>query len=126
MVGGFATAYDLVSSEYGWTDEQIGELALGRFRQTVAAIQLRRWRDQRDEASRVSWQTRTLAQYIAAGYMIQKGAPNTALDNAQFLGYDDVERAMVEAPGSSKTPRENKAGSFERLMGWAGDLGKRK
>lgn len=114
-----------MSSEYGWTDEQIGELALARFRQIVAAIQLRRWQAHREDSSRLSWQTRILAQYVAAGYMIEKGKPNTALENASYLGYDDIERAMAEASDTaSAAPKENRPGSFERLVGWSGAMQK--
>jgi len=37
----FAAVFDLISSEYGWTDEQILELTLRRMRMAVDAIDVR-------------------------------------------------------------------------------------
>lgn len=79
----------------------------------------------REEAARISWQTRILAQYTAAGYMIEKGKPNEGLEQAKTLGYDDIERAMLSAP---RKPT-NKKGSYERLAGYFGTgglIGKRR
>lgn len=72
----------------------------------------------------VSWSTRIIAQFIAGGYMIEKGKTNTAAEHAATLGYDEVERAMVS--DKSNAPLEPKVGSFERLMGWAGQVSAKK
>lgn len=107
-----------MSAEYGWTDDQIGDLPLVRFRQIVSAIQLRLTQARREARSIASWQTRTLSTYIAAGYMVEKGKENKALSEAQNIGYDAIDQALlgVESGGA----KENTNGSFERLMGWAG------
>jgi len=107
-----------VSSEYGWTDEQIGELPLARFRQISSAIQIRRYTTAREENSRISWLARNIATYIAAGFEVGKGKENTALKHAKQLAYDDIEALMLgaePAQGAVK-PAENKPGSYERFM----------
>jgi hypothetical protein len=97
----------------------------------------------REEIALLSWQTRQLATYIAAGYMTD-GKGNPALDSAQTLAYDDIERAQIEEALERDTrggslvwgKNENdedviveivpdlskvKAGSFEAFMGSMGD-----
>ncbi len=59
--------------------------------------------------------TRTLAQYISMGYMIEKGKPNEPLMMAKTMAYDEIERAMLG--GASSAPVENKPGTYEKLMG---------
>lgn len=127
MVGGYAAAYDLVSSEYGWDDETIGELPLGRFRQISAAIQMRRYAQTRQENSRFSWLARNIAGFIAAGYMIDKGKENKALDMAGKLAFDDIEALLLGAETSEAAgkPKENSAGSFERFMMMSSQLDQR-
>lgn len=115
-----------MSSEYGWTDEVIGNLPLGRFRQITAAIQTRRYFQERAENSRISWLTRTLAGYIVGGYMAEAKDKQPSLDAISQLSLDDVEAeylragAGLPAPAKSAEPR---AGSFERLMGLMGPGG---
>lgn len=115
-MGGFATAYDLVSSEYGWSDDEIGNLPLVRFRQITATIQQRRFLATRMENSRFSWLARNITTYIAQGYMLGKNQPNTALDHARQIGYDDIERAFLGEIEDQPTVKENAPGSYERLM----------
>lgn len=106
-----------MASEYGWTDEQIGDLPLVRFRQITAAIQTRRYTEAREENSRFSWMTRNLAGFIAAGYMTDGKKENKALKQAGELAYDDIEAALLgAAPAASGKPKENGVGSFERFM----------
>lgn len=50
--------------------------------------------------------------------MLDKGKENTAMKEAQTLGYDDIERALLGV--APRGPKENAPGSYERLMGWAG------
>lgn len=69
--------------------------------------------------------TRTLAQFIAAGYMTDGKSPNTALDNAGLLTLDEVEAKMLGAAPAATAP-ENKEGSYERFMGALGASGGRK
>lgn len=117
-MGGFATAFDLVSSEYGWSDEQILDLPLIRLRQITAAISRRKYMRQREENTRVSWQTRALAQYIAGGYMVE--GENTAVQSASQLAFDDIEAAALgDTRGKAQVQRgtkENENGSYEKLM----------
>lgn len=112
-----AVGFDLISSEYGWSDKKILNLPLPRFNQILAAIRTRMWLHKREQDSRFSWQTRVLAQYIAGGWMVE--GENTAVGEAAKIAFDDIEAAML---GITKEPTssEPKAGSFERLMGFIG------
>lgn len=85
-----------MSSEYGWSDEQILDLSVRRLRQIVAAIRRRQLLRRREEISLFSWQTRQLASFTAAGYMTEKGKGNPALDAALRLAFDDIEAAQIE------------------------------
>lgn len=85
-----------MSKEYGWTDDQILDLTVRRFRQIVAAIQRRNFMKRREEIALISWQTRQLASFVAGGYMIDGKHGNPALDAAQILAYDEIERAQIE------------------------------
>lgn len=67
--------------------------------------------------------TRTLAQFQAAGYMIEKGKENVALNQAEMLTLDEVEAALLgHEPSNSNGPRENGVGSYERFMMMMGQL----
>lgn len=114
-----------MSAEYGWTDQQIGDLPLARFRQITAAIQKRRFWKQREDNGRFSWMTRNLASFIAAGYQVE--GENPALKTAGQLAYDDIEQSLL---GGGETaagggPKDNGNGSFERFMGAFGGGGRR-
>ncbi len=78
-----------------------------------------RFYQQREARSLVSWQTRVLSQFIASGYMVKKGEENKALQHAQTLGYDAIDRVLAGGQAEEGVAKENKPGSFERLMGWA-------
>lgn len=67
-----------------------------RFRQIVAAIRRRQFLRRREEIAIASWQTRNLSSFIAAGFMVEKGKPNTALDAATILAFDEIEAAQIE------------------------------
>lgn len=71
--------------------------------------------------------TRTLAQFEAASYMIEKGQENKALRQAETLAFDEVEAALLghEPKNSSGGPQENGIGSYERFMGMMGQFDKR-
>lgn len=126
-MGGFAAAYDLISAEYGWTDKVIGKLPLGRFRQIAAAIQTRKYNETRIENGRFSWMTRTIATYIAQGYMVEKGKPNPALEQAVILSLDEVEAKMLGATAAeAPKAKENAPGSFEKFMTMLGSGGKQR
>lgn len=68
--------------------------------------------------------TRTLAQYIAQGYMVEKGKPNPALEAAAKLTIDNVEAALFGVEGTAEQ-QENRPGSYERLVGLMGQGGTR-
>lgn len=84
-----------MSSEYGWDDETIWNLPLCRFRQITATIQQRRYMASREENGRFSWLARSLASFIAAGYMVDKGKENPALDSAAQLAFDEIESVLL-------------------------------
>lgn len=67
-----------------------------RFRQIVAAIRRRQFLRRREDIAIASWQTRNISAFIAAGYMVEKGKPNTALDSASVLAFDEIEAAQIE------------------------------
>lgn len=122
------------------------ELPVKRLRQIVAAINRRRYLRRREEINLISWQTRNLASFVAAGYMTEKGKGNPALDTASTLAFDEVEAEQIKesqtktASGSTPgVPKFDEAGdiipefpeptqgTFERFMGsmgaphmWAG------
>ncbi len=112
-MGGYAAAYDLVSSEYGWDDDTIGELPLARLRQVTAAIQMRRYSSSRAENARFSWLARNISGFIAAGYQIEKGKENKALEQAGKLAYDDIEALLLGAETSNAVPVLSEDGTRE-------------
>jgi hypothetical protein len=85
-----------VSKEYGWSDDQILDLTVRRFRQIVAAIRRRLFLQRRDEISLMTWQTRQLASFVAAGYMTDGKHGNPALDAAQKLAFDEIEAEQIK------------------------------
>ena len=113
-------AFDLLSAEYGWTDEYIADRPLIRLRQTVAAIQRRKYLDSRTENSRYSWLARNLGVVVAGGYMVGEGEENPGIEFATSLAMDEIEREMLLETKKSieETPAEDKngVGSFESLM----------
>lgn len=134
LVGGFARAFDLISSEYGWSDEQILDTPVTRLRQVVAAIYRRQKWALRARGALVEWQTKALASVIAATVPIAQGKKNPLMDYALGLSlYDgegsarpagltpppEADPAAVEAYGfdpEHPTIREPEAGSFERAV----------
>lgn len=123
VVGGYSEAYDLISSEYGWTDDVIGDLTVSRALQIVSAINLRKDDERRRTSALTSWQTRVLSAYIAMGYMIGKDQENLPLDQAHSLAFDRFEQLMLSA--SPIVPKENAEGSYEKFMSMLGNGGAR-
>lgn len=71
----------------------------------------------RQESGRISWLARSLGVLIAGGYQIPEGKPNPAMEQAQVLSFDDIERKLLEAAiAEPVAPKENSVGSFERFM----------
>lgn len=87
---------------------------------------MRRFTAYREENSRFSWLARNIAGFIAAGYQIEKGKDNKALDQAQKLAFDDIETVLLGGtPQNPNAPKENGVGSYERFMGMMGQLEQR-
>lgn len=66
LLGGFSRAFDLISSQYGWTDEAILDLTVGRTRQIIAAIGERMRNQDTVKRLYIEWQTKTLG-FIMSG-----------------------------------------------------------
>jgi len=129
LVGGYASRFDLIAKEYGWSDEQIGELPLMRFQQIVNAISLRKYREDRQETSRISWLARTISQYVAGGYMTDGQRENVAVRYASQIAFDHIEEAALEAAAAREAlkartnetvMKEPARGSFEKMMQFMG------
>ena len=72
------------------------DLTVRRFRQIVAAIRRRHYLKRREDIALLSWQTRQLASFTAGGYMTDGKHGNPALDFAQTLAYDEIEKLQIE------------------------------
>lgn len=110
-----------MANEYGWTDEQIGDLPVIRLRQIVAAIHMRQFIRTREENARFSWLARALGTLIAAGY--QTEGENPAIDHAANLSMDEIEAAAMKdatGEGTARAVQENGEGSYEKLMKYMG------
>lgn len=120
-------AFDLLASEYGWTDQVIGELPLTRLRQITSAIQLRKFQESRIENGRTAWMARNITSFIAMGYMMEKGQENTALAAAQRLTMDEIDQALLDESyeAAENAPKENAKGSYEKFMTFANSATKR-
>ena len=112
MVGGFASAFDLISSEYGWPDREILDLTLARMQQIVAAITLRKKGEVRDRKREISWAVRTISAFVAGGYMTED---KSGIDAAHNLSIEEIERQVMDSD-LPEPPPEPKAGSTEALL----------
>lgn len=117
-------AFDLLSAEYGWTDEYIADRPLIRLRQAVAAIERRKYLDSREENSRFSWLARNLGSLIAGGYMMGEGEENPGMEFASGLAMDEIEKEMLaeikEEIGDTPAEDKNGIGSYESLLAMMG------
>lgn len=97
-----------------------------RLRQITAAIQRRQYFEQRERKALVSWQTRILAGYTAAGYMVE--GENPALESAREIAFDDIEAAQLQevtdrVDGSEVNANlEPQNGSYERFLSMFGGI----
>jgi hypothetical protein len=66
LLGGFSRAFDLISSSYGWSDDAIMDLTVGRTRQILAAISERMRNQDIVKRLYIEWQTKTLG-FLMAG-----------------------------------------------------------
>ena len=117
----------MVQSEYGWSDAVVLDITVARFRTMIDAIKERKLTQYKQRAQITEWQTRLLAQFIAAttggeGKSLQKEAAKVSLhldgddteagtDTGSIEDYDWVEH------GSLTALSRNRIGSAERLMG---------
>lgn len=88
--------FDRVSSEYGWSDDQILDTPVRRLRQISAAIAERLDFKALVAESHVEWQTKVLASYVAAIAPSGKGAK-------KLLAHVD---ALSMRPRPEKDPEE--------------------
>jgi hypothetical protein len=117
----------LVQSEYHWSDAAVLDLTVARLRQIVDNIKDRRLTQFKQRAQLVEWQTKNLAQFIAAtvgkeGKALQREAQKISLQ----LDGDDTDAGAVEGDiedydwvehGSLTALSRNQIGSAERLIG---------
>lgn len=106
-----------MSSEYGWTDKQIGALSLSRLIQVSSAIRIRKFYEDRQQKSMASWMVRTLSLFIAQGYMVS--GENPGIEMAMKVSIDDIDAALTS--DASQRASKNKVidppvGSFERAL----------
>lgn len=122
-MGGFSRAFDLIASEYGWSDESLQDLTLARIRQCVAAITERKTLEERKQKDLVRWQTRNICFFISNTLMIKEGAENTLAALAQELTFrpkkTDPETLSEEEKAFGKKI-EPTVGSYERFQGLFG------
>ncbi len=97
-------------------------------RQKIAVIEDRRKQERLYTKTIAEWQTRTLAQFIAATVPMEKGKPNKLAEAAEKIRLrleDDDGQADDDTPlevfiEEGSKVAENSAGSYERLMGGFG------
>lgn len=113
-----------MQSQYGWDDEQILDMAICRLRQVVANIEARLKASRLREQTIAEWQTKTLAQFIAATVATDKGKKNPLAEEAAKIrlrlegddGKADSDVPMEKYIEEGSQVAENVEGSYERLM----------
>ncbi len=116
LVGGWARAFDLVASEYGWSDDQILDLTVARLRQIVQAITVRQASFDKRNRAYITWQTKELSSFIAA-------AGSSSAEQADALMGAVSKISMDPADEVEEAPKENLPGSYERAMSLFGPGG---
>lgn len=86
----------MISSEYGWTDETILDLTLGRIRQIAAAITERKLAEDKREKSLIEWQTRLICAFIAHSNPPMDGAENHLANYAAEISIDGKKESDSE------------------------------
>lgn len=92
----FARTFDLISAEYGWTDDQILDLPLVRMRQIREVIFERRAHDRRQALLDKETEVRTLAQYVAA--TAQHDGAQQMIDSASQIQFVRRPKRLREIP----------------------------
>ena len=120
LLGGFSRAFDLIASEYGYSEESLHDLTLARIRQCVAAITERKTLEDRKQKDLIRWQTRNICFFVANTLMIKEGSENTLAKLAQELTFRpqkvDPETLTEEEQVFGKKI-EPTVGSYERFQG---------
>lgn len=101
-----------MSTEYGWTDEQVGGLTVARLRQCVAAITERRVAEAYQARKRSEWEVRTICTFIASTVPTD-GSESPLLDLAYEIG-TPAEVREDQAPMVPSRTKEPRPGSFEQ------------
>lgn len=96
----FARTFDLLASEYGWTDETVLDLTLGRLRQCREIVFERQAEERRRDLSVREVELRILAQFMAQ-------SPEAAKD-AQRIELLDRPKDLTAEPAT---------GSYEKALG---------
>jgi hypothetical protein len=116
----------VVQAQYGWTDEQVLDIPICRLRQIAATVEARLKSERLYHQTITEWQTRTLAQFIAATVQMEKKGQKNPLmaeaskirlrlegDDDESLSGDDVPPEVYIEQGSQVAQNDN--GSYERL-----------
>ena len=101
----YARTFDLISSQYGWTDSQILDLTLSRLRQVRDVIFERQREEKRDATAARETDLQVLVGAIHAANGNASGAKAAAKLELQ------------------KKPKIMRRGSFEAVLGMFGDEG---
>jgi hypothetical protein len=97
-VGPFAEAFDLISSEYGWTDEQILDTPLCRLVQISSAISQRKDDEFYVRTRVIEWHARAVSVVVASGISEDALAGAKALRFFPEDEADDIPRDATGAP----------------------------
>jgi hypothetical protein len=102
VVGPFAEAFDLVSSEYGWSDEQILDTPLCRLVQISSAISQRKDDEFYVRTRVIEWHARAVSVVVASGISEDALAGAKAL---RFFPEDEVDDIPRDATGAPEAVR---------------------
>lgn len=95
----FARTFDLISSQYGWCDEQVLDLTLGRFRQIRDVIFERQAEERRKTLQLEETKVKTLAQFLARSAKAEKAARSISfLEPPNDSGVTGKGRVVKEIP----------------------------
>lgn len=75
-------AFDLISAEYGWSDDVILDLTLRRIRQIVSAISQRQFLQRRLTDQQITWMARVVTSFMVATTPTEKAGQLDGLHQA--------------------------------------------
>src|SRR3990167_9274508 len=105
--GGVAAAFDLLSSEYGWTDEQILDLTLGRLLRCVRAVNARRTAEFRQQVRLTEEHARLIVNALAGLAQTKKAGQ----------AIESFARKLSLLPPEERKPELPSTATVERLFG---------